>query len=265
MTTSTTRPTIGVSYWPDRGNAVKLELLDRLRSWATLVLLNPRIEHPDIGELELDFYHMAHWHPAGLADLKRARTAGIPTVNSYEGAYITADRLDCYQTLRRGDVLVPEHQYGNASTITLLPPAIVKPRNEFHVDSHDFSVHLAGAYDFPGERVVEKYIVPHRSYKLFGVGDDVRVVRLSRHDGQPVERPVTKSLQRYVGHVQTMFDLSLFELDVLIHKSVYVIDVNPAVDLSGVTDGAALYEALIRTKIENGRREGGRGMTRSSV
>ncbi|GAA5052306.1 hypothetical protein ACFFQF_24230 [Haladaptatus pallidirubidus] len=205
-------------------------------------------------ELNLDFYHMAHWNPATLADLKRARAAGVPTLNSYEGAHITADRLDCYRTLRRGGVYVPEFQYGLAKTITLQPPAIVKSRSEFHSDSHEFTIHLAGSYDFPDEQMVEKYVVPHRSYKLFGIGDEVRVVRLPRGDGLPVEQPVTTSLVRYVGQVQNLFDLSLFELDILIHKNIYVIDVNPAVNLYGITDGAALYEEAIRAAIENDQR-----------
>ena len=254
MTTSANRPTIGISYWPDRGNDVKLELLDRLRSWATVVLLNPRVEHPDMDELNLDFYHMAHWHPAALADLKRARETEIPTLNSYEGAHITADRLDCYRTLRRGDVLVPKFQYGQAKTITLRPPAIVKPRSEFHSDGHEFMTHLAGLYDFPDEQLVEKYIIPHRSYKLFSIGNEVRVVKLPRIDGSPVEQPVTTSLTRYVGHVQKLFDLALFELDILIHKNIYVIDLNPAVNLDRVVDGAALYEDAIRAAMENDQR-----------
>jgi hypothetical protein len=249
MTTSTDRPLLGISYWHDRGNHVKLELLDRLQSWATLEFLTPRAEHPDIGELGLDFYHMAHWHPAALADLKRARQAEIPTLNSYEGAAITSDRFDCYRTLRRGGVVVPEFQYGKADTITIRPPAIVKPRSEFHSDGHEFAVHLDGAYDFPDERLVEKYVVPHRSYKLFGIGDETRAVKLPRDGGAAVETPVTTSLARYVGRVRKLFDLTLFELDVLVHKSIYVIDINPAVDLCGVTDGAELYEELIRKKL----------------
>ena len=254
MTTSANRPTIGISYWSDRGNDVKLELLNRLRAWATVVLLNPRVEHPDLDELGLDFYHMAHWHPAALADRKRAREAGIPALNSYEGAHITADRLDCYRTLRRGDVLVPDFQYGQAKTITLRPPVIVKPRSEFHSDSHEFTIHFAGSYDFSDEQMVEKCVVPHRSYKLFGIGDEVRVVRLPRNDGSPVEQPVTTSLTRYVGHVQKLFDLSLFESDIPIHKNICIIDINPAVNLYGVADGAALYEDVIRAAIENDQR-----------
>ncbi|WP_435156449.1 hypothetical protein [Haladaptatus sp. DFWS20] len=249
MTPSTNRPTIGLAYWPDSGNAAKRELLDRLRSWATLVVFDPSVEHHDLHELGLDFYHMASWHPRALADLKRARDAGIPTVNSDEGARATADRLNCYRTLRHGKVLVPEYQYGRARDITIFPPAIIKPRNEFDARGHDFAVHLAGAYDFPDEQIVQKYVVPHRSYKLFGIGDEVRAVKLPRDGSTPVEQQMTPSLARYVKHVEVLFDLVLFELDVLVHKSIYVIDVNPAVNLDGISDGPALYEELIRRKV----------------
>ncbi|WP_266078430.1 ATP-grasp domain-containing protein [Haladaptatus caseinilyticus] len=251
MASPTDRPRIGVSYWHTGGNAVKLELLDRLRTWATLVLMDPRTEHWDLDELELDFYHMAHWHPAALSDLKRAHEAGIPTVNSYSGASATADRLTCYRTLRRGNVLVPEYQYARAPDVTLPPPTIVKPRYEFEPSGHEFSVHFADAYDFPEKRIVQRYVVPHRSYKLFGIGDEIRAVRLFGDGSVPVEQRITPSLARYVERVRVLFDLSLYELDLLVHKSIYVIDVNPAVNLDGVLGGAALYEELIRRKIDD--------------
>ena len=128
-----------------------------------------------------------------------------------------------------------------------------------------FAIHLAGSYDFPNERWVEKYVVPHRSYTVFGIGDEVRVVRLPHDGGVPRENPVTTSLARYVGRVQKLFDLALFELDILVHKSIYVIDINPAVNLCGITDGAKLYEESIRANLENNRRESRQRKNHSNV
>lgn len=87
------QPSIGIAYFEDRGNPMKLRLFDRIQEWAELTLLNPEKRHPDLPDMGLDLYHMARWSPEAYSDFKLACEAGIPTINSYDGAKITEDRV----------------------------------------------------------------------------------------------------------------------------------------------------------------------------
>lgn len=249
MTNDDPRPRIAISYHANRGNPVKRELFEHLRSWADLALLDPEREHPDLAERDLDLYHMARWHPAALADLERACAAGIPTLNSYSGAARLEDRLERCETLREHGFHVPAFQFGRDVEITLRPPVLIKPRHELGPDGHRFRLVRSEPIEFKGGRFVERYVVPRRSYKIFRVGERVRTTRHEPPDGMPKETNTRRQFVELTDEVATLFELGIFELDVVIHKSLYVIDVNPVVSLEGVADAVDIYEAFIRKTI----------------
>ncbi|MFC6756752.1 hypothetical protein ACFQER_08740 [Halomicroarcula sp. GCM10025894] len=47
-----------------------------------------------------------------------------------------------------------------------------------------------------------------------------------------------------------LFELTLFELDVVVHKSVYVLDVNPVVSLDGVSDAVEIYDTVLKRSVQ---------------
>ncbi|WP_158055815.1 ATP-grasp domain-containing protein [Halorussus halophilus] len=245
------KPTIAISYYEDRGNPLKHQLFDRLRSWTDLRILHPETEHPDLAEMGFDFYHMAAWRHAALADLRRARKAEVPTLNSYHGAATTEDRLARCRTLRNEGVRVPPFEFGRAEQITLGPPVLVKPRHELGDGGHEFRVVYSGSLEFDGERFVERYVVPRRSYKIFGVGDQTRATRHIPPDGTPKEVETPRRFRELTAEIADLFDLGLFELDVVVHKGLYVIDVNPVVSLAGVDDAVDIYESLLREAVRS--------------
>lgn len=239
-------PTIGISHWADRENPVKRRLLDALGEWAEVTLLDPRIEHPDLAARGFDLYHMAGWYPEALRDLRQADRAGVRTINPYYGARATADRLACAQIRRYGGVGAPEFQYGTAEEVTLEPPVVVKPRWELQEGGHEFTILRSGDLEFDGERLVERFVAPRRSYKIYRVGEAVRGIREAEATG---EVEATGRMRALTDRVAALFGLSLFEMDVVVHKNWYVIDVNPVVSLREVRDGTALYEGLIRSRL----------------
>lgn len=245
------RPTIGISYFEDRGNPMKLRLFDRIREWAELILLNPEKRHPDLPEMGLDLYHMARWSPEAYSDFESACEIGIPTINPYDGAKITEDRVASARVAVNHGLPFIEFEYGTVDEITLSPPVLIKPRHELGSDGHDFRVVFSGEITFDGKRMVERYIVPSRSYKIFHVGEYIRATR-QRAEGEPFkEVEMSKRFIDLANEVASVFDLALFEMDVLVHKGYYMIDINPVVSLEGIDDGIELYEQLLRTTCEN--------------
>ena len=255
----TGRPTIGISDYAASPNSMKRRLYDRLDSWAEVVHLDPDEEHPDLAGMGLDLFHLARWSRASLCDLERAQAAGIPTVNGYEGAAATEDRLGRCRRLEEAGIRVPEYDFGVAEEITLEPPVVVKPRHELEPAGHEFEVVYSGPLAYDGERLVQRYVVPHRSYKVFRVGEHVRATRHSPGFGVSRQARATaresatpRPVVGLVDRVESLFGLALFELDLVLHKGLYVIDVNPVVSLTGVPDGVDIYEALIRRSIPGG-------------
>lgn len=250
------RPTIGVSDHADTPNEIKRRIYDRVRNWADLELIDPESEHPDLAEMGLDLYHMARWSRWSLADLERAAEAEIPTVNTYDGASTTEDRLVRNQRMEDAGIRVPSYEYGPAEEISLEPPVLVKPRHELAPGGHDFSVVYSGEVDFPGERFVQRYVLPRRSYKVFHVGEHVRSTRHPPGSGvdramRPLARetPTSRKVEELADAVADLFDLVLFELDLVVHKGVYVVDVNPVVSLDGVEDAVDVYDELLRRSV----------------
>lgn len=243
------RPHIAISYYADRGNPRKLELFERLRSWADLELLDPEREHPDLPERDLDCYHMARWHHAALADLATAREAGIPTLNSHAGATRLEDRLERRELLRDAGFHVPAFQFGRADEITLRPPVLVKPRHELGPGGHGFRLVRSSPVEFRGEKFVESYVAPRRSYKIFRVCDEVRTTRHDRPHRTPTQTGTPRRFAELTDEVAALFDLRVFELDLVVHKGLYAVDVNPVVSLAGVTDAVDVYEACIRAAV----------------
>lgn len=241
------RPKIGVSYVSDGGNPLKHELFKRLRRWADVVLLNPDRRHPELPEMGLDLYHMARWSPKAYADFELATETGIATVNSYDGAKLTEDRVASSRTCADRGIPVAEFEYGTADEITLEPPVVIKTRHEIEEGGHDFRLVYSGDLAFEGERVVQRYVVPSRSFKIFRVGKHTRTTEELPPDGRAVERGASRRFVELSDAVAELFDLALFELDVLVHKTYYVIDVNPVVSLDAVDDALELYEELIRS------------------
>jgi glutathione synthase/RimK-type ligase-like ATP-grasp enzyme len=241
-------PTIAISHWADRENPVKRRLIDALREWAEVVLLDPRTEHPDLVTRGFDLYHMAGWYPEALRDLRRANRAGLRTVNPYYGARATADRLACAQIRRHGGVRAPGFQYGTAEEITLDPPVVIKPRWELGEDGHEFAIVRSGDLAFDGERLVERFVVRRRSYKIYRVGDAVRSVRGIGTEAS-TEVAATSRIRTLTDRIAALFGLSLFEMDVVVHKNWYVIDVNPVASLREIDDGTEIYERLIRSRL----------------
>ena len=252
----TDRPSIAISDYAETSNGIKRRIYDRVRRWADLSLLDPETEHPDLPSMGFDLYHMARWSRQSLADLERAEEAGTPTVNSYEGAATTEDRLARVRLIEGAGISVPAYEFGRAEEITLEPPVLVKPRHELEPGGHEFAVVRSGEIDFPGERFVQHYLLPRRSYKVFRVGEHVRSTR--HPPGSGVDRSMrslafetspSRKVHELVDVVAELFDLALFELDLVVHKGVYVVDVNPVVSLDGVEDAVEIYEELLRRSI----------------
>ncbi|MDS0296232.1 hypothetical protein [Halogeometricum luteum] len=241
------RPTIGISYAASGGNPVKLRLFERVRTWADLILLKSEHRHPDLPEMGLDLYHMARWSPSAYADFESARDAGVPTVNSYEGARATEDRLASARACVDAGLPFVDFEYGTAAEITLDPPVLVKARHELDDDGHDFHRVFTGPIEFDGERMVERYVVPARSFKVFNVGENVRATERVSEDSEWEQVDVAGRFAELAADVAALFDLRLFELDILVHKNYYIIDINPVVSLDGVEDGVDVYEELLRT------------------
>lgn len=239
-------PTIAITHWADRESPIKRRMLDALREWADVTLLDPRAEHPELATRGYDLYHMAGWYPEALRDLRRADRAGVRTINPYYGARATADRLACGRIRRYGGVRAPEFQYGTVEEVTLEPPVVVKPRWELQEGGHAFTIVRSGDLEFDGERFVERFVAPGRSYKIYRVGEAVRGVREA---DAPTEVETTGRMRALTERIRALFGLSLFEMDVVVHKNWYVVDVNPVVSLRGVEDGAEVYERLIRSRL----------------
>lgn len=51
--------------------------------------------------------------------------------------------------------------------------------------------------------------------------------------------------------IASLFELALFEFDLVLHKGLYVVDVNPVVSLAGVSDGGLLCEELLRRSLRD--------------
>jgi len=256
MSRSDARPTVGVADYRNPTSERKRQVYDRVRTWADLRLLDPDAEHPALTEMGLDCFHMAHWTPQSLRDLQRAEDGGIPTVNSYEGAATAVDRLAKCRRIETAGIRVPPYEFGTAEEISLDPPVVVKPRDEFVSGGHEFSVVFAGEIDFAGERFVQRYIAPRMSFKLFQIGEYSRSTKHPPRSG--VDRSMrslaqeTATTAKFAGlldAVAGLFDLNLFELDVVVHKGVYVIDVNPVVSLDGVGDAVEIYDELLRRAV----------------
>lgn len=243
-------PRIGIAYFKEHGNPMKHRLFQRVRSWADLTLLDPRRRHPDLPEMGLDLYHMARWSREAYSDFELAHEAGIPTINSYRGARVTEDRVDSARMCVDRGLPFIEFEYGTDDEITLDPPVLVKPRHEVDPGGHDFRLVFTGEIAFEGERMVEKYIVPSRSFKVFRVGERVRATE-QPSPGEGWEAvDVSRRFVELADEVAVLFDLELFELDVLVHKTYHIIDVNPVVSLEGVDDALELYESLLRAACE---------------
>jgi hypothetical protein len=239
-------PKIGIAYPPNGGNQMKRRLFDRIREWAELELLDPAREHPNLSEMGLDLYHMARWSQAAYADFETAQENGIATVNSYEGAKVTEDRVASARECVEAGLPFVDFEYGTAEEVTLGPPALIKSRHELDTDGHEFRLVFTGEIAFEGERMVERYVVPSRSFKVFNVGMHVRATeRVSEESGwEAVD--VSAHFAELAKEVATLFDLQLFELDILVHKTYYIIDINPVVSLDGVEDAVDIYEELLR-------------------
>ena len=257
MSRSDAGPTVGVADYQNASER-KQAVYDRVRTWADLRLLDPERDHPDLAGMGLDCFHMARWTPHSLRDLQRAEAGEIPTINSYEGAATTVDRLAKCRRVETAGIHVPRYEFGTAEEISLDPPVVVKPRDEFASGGHEFAVVFAGDIDFPGERFVQRYIAPKMSFKLFQVGEHVRSTRHPPRSGVDRsmrslarETATTARFAALLDAVADIFDLRLFELDVVVHKGLYVIDVNPVVSL----DGVEIYDELLRRSVcANGAR-----------
>jgi len=186
------RPTVGVADYRNASEC-KPQVYDRVRTWADLRLLDPERDHPDLTEMGLNLFHMARWTPHSLQDLRRAEAGEIPTVNSHHGAAVTADRLAKCRRIETAGIRVPPYEFGSAEEISLGPPVVVKPRDEFVSGGHEFAVVFAGEIDFAGERFVHRYIVPRMSFKLFQIGEHSRSKRYP--PGSGVDRSM-RSLAR---------------------------------------------------------------------
>lgn len=88
---------------------------------------------------------------------------------------------------------------------------VVKPRHETTPDGHDFRLVFSGDLWFEGEWLVQRYVVPSRSYKLFRVGDRLRATE-ERRDGGAAPARVSRRFDRLADAVAAPFDLELFEL-----------------------------------------------------
>lgn len=249
MNTDGQRTKIGITYFRDQGNPLKHELFDRIRYWADLVLLDPSRRHPDIPEMGLDLYHMARWSSAAYSDFKLAAEAGISTVNSYAGAKTAEDRVASSRACSEHGISVAKFEYGTADEITLEPPVVIKSRHELDDDGHEFRLVYSGKLTFEDKQVVQQYIVPSRSFKIFRVGEHTRATEEIPPDGQPEERSVSRRFVELADAVAELFGLALFELDVLVHKTYYVIDVNPVVSLDAVSDALEIYEGLLQSAV----------------
>lgn len=228
---------------------MKHELFDRIRFWADLVLLDPSRRHPDLPEMGLDLYHMARWSSAAYADFKLADKAGIPTVNSYAGAKTVEDRVASSRACSEHGISVAKFGYGTADEIMLDPPVIIKSRHELDDDGHEFRLVYSGELTFEGKQVVQQYIVPSQSFKIFRIGEHTRATEEIPPNGRPEERNVSRRFVELADEVAELFDLALFELDVLVHKTYYVIDVNPVVSLDAVSDALDIYEGLLQSAV----------------
>jgi hypothetical protein len=156
------------------------------------------------------------------------------------------DRLAKCRRIETAGLHVPRYEFGTAEEISLDPPVVVKTRDEF-------AVIVAGDIDFPGERFVQRYIAPRMSFKLFQVGEHNRSTKHPPRSGVDRsmrslarETATTAKFERLLAAVAGLFDLTLFELDVVVHKIVYVLDVNPVVSLDGVADAVEIYDELLR-------------------
>jgi hypothetical protein len=259
MAQSDARPTVALAAYKDATSERKQEVYDRVRTWADLQFLDPDRDHPDLTEMGLNLFHMARWTTHSLRDLQRAEAGGIPTVNSYEGAATTVDRLAKCRRIETAGIRVPPYEFGTAVEISLDPPVVVKPRDEFASGGHEFAVVFAGEIDFAGERFVQRYIAPRMSFKLFQVGEYSRSTRHPPRSGVDRsmrslarETATTAKFERLLATVAGLFDLTLFELDVVVHKSVYVLDINPVVSLDGVRDAVEIYDELLRRSARMG-------------
>jgi hypothetical protein len=244
-------PKIGISYVPYKGSQIKEATFDRVKEWATVVILAADREHPDLTSRGFDLFHMASWREESVVDLQRATAAGIPPINSASAALLTADRLLRCQTLQACGIHVPPFQFGSADEITLRPPAIIKPRVEFGPDSHRFTIVFSEPLTFEGERFVQRCITPKRSYKIFRVGTEVRSTRYELPDNQPRSLSPSPRFVTLTDRVRDLLGLALFELDIIVHKTVYVIDINPAVSLEAVDDAVDIYETLVELADEH--------------
>jgi hypothetical protein len=244
--TGTERPTIGIAYPLEGENQMKRRLFDRVREWAGLEVLDPSRRHPDLPKMGLDLYHMARWSQAAYADFETADEYGVATVNSYEGARITEDRVASARECVEAGLPFVDFEYGTAEEVTLGPPALIKSRHELDADGHEFRLVFTGEIAFEGERMVERYVVPSRSFKVFKVGSHVRATeRISEESGWEAVG-VSDHFVELADEVAALFDLKLFELDILVHKTYYIIDINPVVSLEGVDDAVDIYEELLR-------------------
>ena len=246
------KPTVGVADYQNASER-KQEVYDRVRTWADLRLLDPDRDHPDLAEMGLDLFHMARWTPHSLRDLQRAEEGEIPTLNSHHGAATTVDRLAKCRRIETAGLRVQPYEFGTAKQIFLDPPVVVKTRDEFVSGGHEFAVIVAGDIDFAGEQFVQRYIAPRMSFKLFQVGEHNRSTKHPPRSGVDRsmrslarETATTAKFERLLAAVAGLFDLTLFELDVVVHKIVYVLDVNPVVSLDGVADAVEIYDELLR-------------------
>jgi hypothetical protein len=240
------KPVVGIAYWRDGGNPVKRTVIDRMEQWASVDLLDPETEHADMQTRAYDLYHMAKRRRGSLFNLERASAAGIPTVNPPGSAWLSSDRFMRSKLLEDNEFPVPAYEYGTADQISLGPPVVVKPRWEWSQDAHDFETISARPVEFDGRKLVERYVPHDRVLKAYGIGDRVRFVE---GPDRPRETVPPSSVRNLFARVQSVLDLTVFEVDIAITgDDCCVFDVNPVVSLAGVEGGARMYEAELRAR-----------------
>ncbi|WP_439026558.1 hypothetical protein [Haloarchaeobius sp. DT45] len=260
------RPRIGISYWRDRGNPRKRRAFESLADHAEVVWLDPERDHHDLDALDLDLFHAAKRRPESLADLDRAATAGVETVNPPIAVAVTSDRVARHEALVHAGVPVPRAEFGPASAVSLTPPVLVKRREEGVLRSHDHRFVATGPVTYGGERLVEAYVPHCASVKVHVLGETVRAVRESSAGQDPV--PLAAGLEPIVRRVRHLFGLRVFELDAVrlgsantgLDEAVVqptgdptddwvVVDVNPVVSLAGVPDAVSVYHDFLATLV----------------
>ena len=248
------RPKLVVSYNKDGKEPLKDRIFSNVDSWADVHYLDPETEHPNFFEdkdLSCDLYHMARTRDHSLTDLYRAEKKGIKTINPYKGAKLVDDRFESIKVLENYGVKVPKSFFGSYEEVLqdgAKPPFVTKPRYEG--EGHGILFSEKGFFE--GKLMVQEFIDYDSCIKLYGIGDDVRAVKLSGlkaidrdyNGGSQIE--VEDYMADMVEQVSEITGLKLFELDVLEKDSeFYVVDVNSMIGLQNVSDAVEVYNKLL--------------------